>query len=63
MVADLTRLRGQDAQGPFDIAVDLPPGTDPAPYAKVGATWWLVGPPWDAVSVDQVRGLIRGGPA
>jgi alkanesulfonate monooxygenase SsuD/methylene tetrahydromethanopterin reductase-like flavin-dependent oxidoreductase (luciferase family) len=66
VVADLTRLRGQageDPSAPFDVAVDLPPGTDPAPYAEVGATWWLVGPPWDAVSVDQVRGVIRDGPA
>jgi alkanesulfonate monooxygenase SsuD/methylene tetrahydromethanopterin reductase-like flavin-dependent oxidoreductase (luciferase family) len=63
IVADLTALRGPNPSTPFDIAVDLPPGADPAPYAEVGATWWLVGPPWDAVSVDQVRGLIRGGPA
>jgi hypothetical protein len=33
------------------------------PYAAVGATWWLVEFPWDAASVDQVRGVIRDGPA
>jgi alkanesulfonate monooxygenase SsuD/methylene tetrahydromethanopterin reductase-like flavin-dependent oxidoreductase (luciferase family) len=63
IVADLTTLRTPAPSTPFDVAVSLPPDTDPAPYAKVGATWWLVGPPWDAVSVDQIRGVIRGGPA
>ena len=48
---------------PYDIVAALPPGTDPAPYAAVGATWWLVGFPWDALSADQVRGVIRDGPA
>jgi alkanesulfonate monooxygenase SsuD/methylene tetrahydromethanopterin reductase-like flavin-dependent oxidoreductase (luciferase family) len=28
----------------------------------LGATWWMVEFPWDAVSVDQVRGVIRDGP-
>jgi alkanesulfonate monooxygenase SsuD/methylene tetrahydromethanopterin reductase-like flavin-dependent oxidoreductase (luciferase family) len=62
MVADVTGLRG-DAAGPFEFVAALPPGSDPAPYAAVGATWWLVEFPWDAVSVDQVRGVIRDGPA
>jgi hypothetical protein len=62
IVAELTALRGRDPSTPFDVAVDLPPGTDPAPYARAGATWWLVGPPWEEVSVDQVRSLIRTGP-
>ncbi|MGN9906026.1 LLM class flavin-dependent oxidoreductase [Phytohabitans sp. LJ34] len=63
IVADLARLRGHDPESPFDVVVDLPPGTDPAPYAKAGATWWLVGPAWDAISVDQLRGVIQDGPA
>jgi hypothetical protein len=25
----------------YDVAVALPPGADPAPYARAGATWWL----------------------
>jgi alkanesulfonate monooxygenase SsuD/methylene tetrahydromethanopterin reductase-like flavin-dependent oxidoreductase (luciferase family) len=47
---------------PFDIAIALPPGGDPAPYARAGATWWLTEfePP---VSLDQVRGVLRDGPA
>ena len=63
---ELTRLRqemGPDAADPFDIAVELEPGSDPVPYAAAGATWGLVAFPWDPVSVDQVRGVIRAGPA
>lgn len=66
MVADLTALRaeaGRDARRPYDFVAALPPDTDRAPYAAVGATWWLVEFPGDAVSVDQVRGVIRDGPA
>jgi alkanesulfonate monooxygenase SsuD/methylene tetrahydromethanopterin reductase-like flavin-dependent oxidoreductase (luciferase family) len=62
IVAELSALRkGND--GPFDVAVELVHGVDPAPYAAVGATWWLVGFSWDALSVDQVRSVIRDGPA
>jgi alkanesulfonate monooxygenase SsuD/methylene tetrahydromethanopterin reductase-like flavin-dependent oxidoreductase (luciferase family) len=28
---------------PFDFAVDVPPGTDPAPWEAAGATWMLTG--------------------
>jgi hypothetical protein len=34
-----------------------------APSASAGATWWMVECRWDGVSVDQVRGVIRDGPA
>ena len=66
LVAGLAALRteaGRDLTEPYDVAVSLPPGDDPAPYATAGATWWLVEFPWDAVSVDQVRAVIRDGPA
>jgi alkanesulfonate monooxygenase SsuD/methylene tetrahydromethanopterin reductase-like flavin-dependent oxidoreductase (luciferase family) len=66
VVADLAALRneaGRDPTEPYDVVVALPPGSDPAPYFAAGATWWLVEFPWDAVSVDQVRGVIRDGPA
>jgi len=66
IVADLTALRAEAAKDPaepYDVIACLPVGSDPAPYAEAGATWWLVEFPWDAVSVDQVRGVIRDGPA
>jgi alkanesulfonate monooxygenase SsuD/methylene tetrahydromethanopterin reductase-like flavin-dependent oxidoreductase (luciferase family) len=66
IVADLAALRreaGGDPTEPYDVAVALPPGDDPAPYAAAGATWWLVEFPWDTLSVDQVRAVIRDGPA
>ena len=61
MVADLTGLR-EDGTEPYDIVAALPPGRDPAPYAAAGATWWLVELPWEEVSVERVRGVIRDGP-
>jgi alkanesulfonate monooxygenase SsuD/methylene tetrahydromethanopterin reductase-like flavin-dependent oxidoreductase (luciferase family) len=63
--AEFRRLGRETSAGPaepFDIAVELDPGTDPAPYAAAGATWGLVAFPWNPVSVDQVRGVIREGP-
>ena len=65
-VADVTALRaaaGHDAAEPYDVAIALPPGTDPAPYAAAGATWWLTELDPEAVSVDEVRGVLRDGPA
>jgi alkanesulfonate monooxygenase SsuD/methylene tetrahydromethanopterin reductase-like flavin-dependent oxidoreductase (luciferase family) len=65
VVADLAALRregGSDPTEPYDVVVALPPGSDPAAYVAAGATWWLVEFPWDAVSVDQVRAVIRDGP-
>src|ERR671922_1262045 len=66
VATELDRLRretGTGVSGPFDLAVELDPGSDPAPYAAAGATWGLVAFPWNPVSVDQVRGVIREGPA
>jgi alkanesulfonate monooxygenase SsuD/methylene tetrahydromethanopterin reductase-like flavin-dependent oxidoreductase (luciferase family) len=62
-LAALRREAGTDPTEPYDVAVALPPGDDPAPYRAAGATWWLVEFPWDAVSIDQVRAVIRDGPA
>ena len=60
--ASLRTEAAEDPSEPFDIAVELEPGSDPAPFAAAGATWGLVAIAWDQVSVDQVRGVIRGGP-
>jgi alkanesulfonate monooxygenase SsuD/methylene tetrahydromethanopterin reductase-like flavin-dependent oxidoreductase (luciferase family) len=46
-----------------DVAAALPPGSDPAPYAAVGATWWLVEFPAHGTTPDLVRAVIRDGPA
>jgi len=62
IAATITGLR-QHTTAPYDIAVALPPGTDPAPYSKAGATWWLAEFEPEAVSLDQVRGVLRDGPA
>jgi alkanesulfonate monooxygenase SsuD/methylene tetrahydromethanopterin reductase-like flavin-dependent oxidoreductase (luciferase family) len=66
IVTELASLRtemGTDAREPFDVVAALAPGIDPAPYASAGATWWVVEFPWDELSVDQVRGVIRDGAA
>ena len=60
-VASVRKEIGRDVKEPFDVVAALPVGTDPAPYASAGATWWMVEFPWGRVSVDQVRGVIRDG--
>jgi hypothetical protein len=61
ITATIAGLR-EHVTAPYDIAIALPPGTDPAPYAKAGATWCLT--EFDpGVSLDQVRGVLRSGPA
>jgi alkanesulfonate monooxygenase SsuD/methylene tetrahydromethanopterin reductase-like flavin-dependent oxidoreductase (luciferase family) len=61
ITAVLAGLR-EHATTPYDIAIAVPPGTDPASYAKAGATWWLTEFE-PGVSLDQVRGVLRDGPA
>lgn len=60
IAATIAELR-DDPAAPYDIAVALPAGTDPAPYAAAGATWWLtdVAP---GETLDRVHGLLRDGP-
>ena len=61
ITATIAALR-EDAAARYDIAVALPPGADPAPYAEAGATWWLTEFE-PQVSLDRVRGVLRDGPA
>jgi alkanesulfonate monooxygenase SsuD/methylene tetrahydromethanopterin reductase-like flavin-dependent oxidoreductase (luciferase family) len=61
-VASVTDLRPPGSR-PYDVAVPLPPGVDPRPYAEAGATWWLAEFAHESVSLDVVRGVLRDGPA
>jgi alkanesulfonate monooxygenase SsuD/methylene tetrahydromethanopterin reductase-like flavin-dependent oxidoreductase (luciferase family) len=62
VVATIAELR-PDPTAPYDVAIGVPAGTDPMPYAAAGATWWLPEPAPDTLSLDRVRGLLRDGPA
>jgi alkanesulfonate monooxygenase SsuD/methylene tetrahydromethanopterin reductase-like flavin-dependent oxidoreductase (luciferase family) len=62
IVATIADLRG-DAGGPYDVAVALAAGTDPAKYAEAGATWWMPDFEPATLSLDLVRGVLRDGPA
>lgn len=50
-------------EGPFDIAVALPPDADVAAFAAAGATWWLAELDHVSTSVAEVRAVLRNGPA
>jgi alkanesulfonate monooxygenase SsuD/methylene tetrahydromethanopterin reductase-like flavin-dependent oxidoreductase (luciferase family) len=57
-------LRGlrADAAAPYDLAVPVPPGGDPAAYVAAGATWCLTDFAPEQLSLDRVRGVLREGP-
>lgn len=52
-----------DPAAPYDVAVAIPPGSDPAPYVAAGATWCLTDLEPEAVTLDHVRGVLADGPA
>ena len=52
-----------DPAAPYDVVIPLAPGDDIVPYADAGATWWAASFDPDAVTVDQVRAVVRDGPA
>jgi alkanesulfonate monooxygenase SsuD/methylene tetrahydromethanopterin reductase-like flavin-dependent oxidoreductase (luciferase family) len=61
MVAYVNEHRPAEANRPFEIVVDMPPGTDLAPWEAAGATWCLTGfgqTPTEA----EVRAAIDAGP-
>lgn len=62
-IATIDGLRGHPLPGEYDVAVGLPLGVDPRPYADAGATWWLTEFDPCSVTPDAVRGVIRDGPA
>jgi alkanesulfonate monooxygenase SsuD/methylene tetrahydromethanopterin reductase-like flavin-dependent oxidoreductase (luciferase family) len=66
IVARVGALReevGRNPDEPYEVIAELEPGVDPTPYREAGATWLLVAPDWEGISVDGLRGLIREGPA
>ncbi|MGC5014118.1 LLM class flavin-dependent oxidoreductase [Streptosporangium sp. DT93] len=52
-----------DPAAPYDIAVPLRPGADPAAYVAAGATWCLTEFEPEETALDHVRGVLRDGPA
>lgn len=52
-----------DPRAPYDIAVAVPPGIDPAPYVAAGATWCLTDLEPEVITLDHVRGVLADGPA
>jgi alkanesulfonate monooxygenase SsuD/methylene tetrahydromethanopterin reductase-like flavin-dependent oxidoreductase (luciferase family) len=62
-VGALREEAGRAPDEPYEVIAALEPDIDPAPYREAGATWWLLAPEWEGISVDEVRGVIREGPA
>ena len=62
MIEILRTERGEAGLEGFDVVVEGSDGSDPAPFAAAGATWWLA--EFDAFTVDAatVRGVIDAGP-
>ncbi|WP_426502268.1 LLM class flavin-dependent oxidoreductase [Dactylosporangium sp. McL0621] len=60
-VATVTAMR-PDPTAPYDIAAERPPGADPAPLVRAGATWLLTAFEPESLSLDHVRGVVRDGP-
>ena len=54
--------RAGDAGASDPTEVELSPGSDVAPYAEAGATWWMTELE-PGISLDEVHGVIREGPA
>lgn len=52
-----------DSAAPYDIVVPVPPGGDPSAYVAAGATWCLTDFDPEKLTLDQVRGVLRDGPA
>jgi alkanesulfonate monooxygenase SsuD/methylene tetrahydromethanopterin reductase-like flavin-dependent oxidoreductase (luciferase family) len=63
-LAELVGEIGQErpADDPFDVVITLPPGDDPGPWARAGATWCLTDFGLQP-SLARVREVIDAGPA
>lgn len=49
------------APDPFEVVVNRPFGSDPAPWAEAGATWFLTRSPY-TIDGDSVMEMARAGP-
>ncbi len=61
-IHETIRDRQADPTAPYDIAVAVPPGVDPAAYVAAGATWCLTDFEPEALSLAHVRKVLRDGP-
>jgi alkanesulfonate monooxygenase SsuD/methylene tetrahydromethanopterin reductase-like flavin-dependent oxidoreductase (luciferase family) len=61
-VTELRRSAGDDLDRPYDVAMAVAPGTDPARFVEAGATWILVEFDPAEVALDAVRGVLADGP-
>jgi alkanesulfonate monooxygenase SsuD/methylene tetrahydromethanopterin reductase-like flavin-dependent oxidoreductase (luciferase family) len=59
--AEVRELR-EDPGSPFDLVVEVSPGTDPGPWEEAGATWILAGEFGQQPSEAAVREAIEAGP-
>jgi alkanesulfonate monooxygenase SsuD/methylene tetrahydromethanopterin reductase-like flavin-dependent oxidoreductase (luciferase family) len=51
-----------DPTAPYDVAVALEPGTDPAPYVAAGATWSLTDFDAEAITRAELEAVVAQGP-
>jgi len=61
-IHETIRDRRADPAAPYDIAVAVRPGVDPAAYVAAGATWCLTDFEPEEATLDHVRGVLRDGP-
>ncbi|PZF81166.1 LLM class flavin-dependent oxidoreductase [Jiangella anatolica] len=67
LAAAMDTIRGHradaGASGPYDVAVSLLSDADFAAYTAAGMTWWLTDFDPHTITLDEVRGVLRDGPA
>lgn len=62
LAGEIAEQRAQEGiSGPFDLAIEHAPGTDPAPWVAAGATWCLNGFSAQPKLAD-IRATISNGP-
>ena len=59
LTAEIAQRRG--GLDGFDVLVEGPAGSDPAPYEQAGATWWTVSFPL-GTKTAEVRAALQDGP-